>query len=236
MKKFSVLVIEDDDSDFLHFKQLLEGYGKEEQIEFTIARRKNGASFKAEKNTGFDLAFFDIDLKDSNGIDLSKTLREEDKDVGIIFLTNLAQFAIKGYEVDALDFLVKPLSYFDFRLKMRKALSRIKNRDEEIIISNQNNFMAIKTSTIKYIEVRHHDIFFHTTTGIIKSYGSLKELESKLDHNLFVRCNNCFLVNLDYVTGVDGYDAIIGDERLLISHPKKKEFLRAVNDHYNGTL
>lgn len=236
MRTLSLLIVEDEDSDFDHFTDLLNGYSEDAELSFEVERKKSGAEFKGTEHKDFDLAFFDIDLKDANGIDLAKSLREKDKNVGIVFITNLAQFAIKGYEVNALDFLVKPIAYYDFYLKMNKIVSSVKERGVEIIISNQNNFIKINSDEIMYAEIRHHEVYYHTTGGIIKTYGTLKELESKLNPSVFVRCNNCFLVNLNYVTGIEGYDAIIGDERILISHPKKKEFMKAVNDHYNGVL
>lgn len=236
MTTYKFLIIEDDDSDFSRLKQLLDDYASDNHIDFKIFRCNSGEEFNNNLEIGYDLAFFDIDLKDCNGIDLSKKLRSIDKNVGIVFITNLAQFAIKGYEVDALDFIVKPVAYYDFYLKMQKILSRVKKKGVELIISNQNDFIKINSDDLMYVEIRHHSISYHLKDKVIQSYGTLKELEEKLDRSLFVRCNSCFLVNLDYVTGIDGYEAIVGNERLQISHPKKKDFLRAVNDHYNGTL
>lgn len=235
MRNIKILVIEDDDSDFERLSQLLDAYSKDYGISFDIKRFSSGNSL-LENIPSADLAFFDIDLKDSNGIDLSKVIRMKDPGIGIVFITNLAQFAIKGYEVDALDFIVKPVAYYDFRLKMQKIMSRVKKKGMDIVISTKTDFMKINTDDILYVEVRHHDISYHTKNGTIKTYGSLKDLEAKLDSSQFVRCNSCYLVNLNYVTGIEGYEAIVGEERLLISHPRKKEFLRAVNDHYNGTL
>lgn len=231
-----VIVVEDDDSDFDRLHELMEEYSKDYSILFDIKRFSSGKDLLEEKEIIADLAFFDINLKDSNGIELSKNLRTRDKNIGIVFITNLAQFAIKGYEVDALDFIVKPVAYYDFRLKMQKIISRIKNKGMDIIISNKNDFFKINSNDLMYVEVRHHDVSYHTKDKIIKTYGSLKDIEDKVDRKQFVRCNSCYLVNLDYVTGIDGYEAIIGEERLLISHPKKKEFMRAVNNHYNGSL
>lgn len=161
MTTYKFLIIEDDDSDFSRLKQLLDDYASDNHIDFKIFRCNSGEKFNDNLEIGYDLAFFDIDLKDSNGIDLSKKLRSIDKNVGIVFITNLAQFAIKGYEVDALDFIVKPVAYYDFYLKMQKILSRVKKKGVELIISNQNDFIKINSDDLMYVEIRHHSISYH---------------------------------------------------------------------------
>lgn len=161
MTTYKFLIVEDDDSDFSRLKQLLDDYASDNHIDFKILRCNSGEEFNNNLEIGYDLAFFDIDLKDSNGIDLSKKLRSIDKNVGIVFITNLAQFAIKGYEVDALDFIVKPVAYYDFYLKMQKILSRVKKKGVELIISNQNDFIKINSDDLMYVEIRHHSISYH---------------------------------------------------------------------------
>lgn len=234
-----VLIVEDDDLDFNRIDDFLSRFSKDEKTEFEITRVSSGLEFsKLDLKPGqFDLTFFDVDLKDANGIELSKKLRDVDQKVTIIFVTNLAQFAIRGYEVEALDYVVKPVEYFDFLLKIKKALTRIeKNVRETYIINSQKGVIKVAQSEIIYVEIMHHKLIFHTTHGDYIDYGSLKEIESKLNSNVFKRCNSCYLVNLNYVKGIDGYNLNIGGEILQISHPKKKEFMREVNKFYNEVI
>lgn len=232
-----VLVVEDDNLDFERLKGFLDTYSKENNIEFSLERFSSGKDFLNNLSRGYDIAFLDIDLKDSNGIHLAKALRKIDQNVGIIFVTNLAQFAINGYEVDALDFVVKPISYFDFSFKIKKAVDNALKQSKKTFISflSEGKIIKLNASDIKYVEVMHHNLVFHTNNGDYSSYGSLKDLEEKLPM-YFKRCNNCFLVNLEHVTAIQGYSVFLGDIELQISHPKKKEFLKYVNDFFNGNF
>ena len=232
-----VLVVEDDNLDFERLKGFLDTYSKENKIEFSLERFSSGKEFLNNLSKDFDIVFLDIDLKDSNGIDLAKALRKVDQEVGIIFVTNLAQFAINGYEVDALDFVVKPISYYDFSFKIKKAVDNALKQSKKTFISllSEGKMVKLDSSDINYIEVMHHSLVFHTLNGDYSSYGTLKDLESKLPNN-FKRCNNCFLVNLEHVTAIQGYSVFLGEIELQISHPKKKEFLKYVNDYFNGNF
>ena len=87
-----------------------------------------------EKYAGdFDVLFFDVDMPGTDGLDTARRLRRMDSEVSIIFVTNMAQYAICGYEVEALDYLLKPLSYYDFALKFQKALRRITRRSSHTL-------------------------------------------------------------------------------------------------------
>ncbi len=189
----------------------------------------------------YSLLCLDIELDDSdiceNGIELAKKIRKLDSDVMIIFITNLAQLAIKGYEVRAFDFIVKPVNYGDFAMKMRGALGYcIGNRAVSIKVPTENGFVMVSSDELFYIEVEGHYIYYNTKKGVYRQKGSLKEVEEKLGELSFKRCNNCYLVNLKYVDGVDKDDAIVAGNRLKISRPKKKEFLQAIAEYMGGKM
>jgi len=235
--RIKTLIVEDDSEDLVYLEEMLEHYGKDTDSTFVISFCRNMKDFLLQKENNFDLAFFDIDLTDSNGIDLAKELRNQDKNVLIVFMTNLAQFAINGYEVDAVDYVVKPVSYYDFYLKMGKVMKRIASRGDQLIkIKNNTGFTSIRCSEISYVEINHHTLFYHTNVGIINSYGTLKDFEKKINSNVFVRCNNCYLINLNYVKTIHGNFVMVGNDELLISRPRKKIFVKAVNQFYNGSI
>ncbi len=186
--------------------------------------------------TLFDLVCLDIDIQDQNGITIAKKLRARDTKVFIVFVTNLAQMAIKGYEVHAFDFIVKPVDYFSFKLKMQVALGIIKNKQSKnICIKNSECIKKIYTNNLYYIEVINHYTYFHTFDGIYKNKCSLKEIEKELKGLSFEKCNNCYLVNLKYVDSITNNAVNICGTWLKISRSKKKDFLQAIN-HYLGGL
>ena len=81
----------------------------------------------------FDLVFLDIELPLLNGIETARRLRELDSVVALVFITNMEQYAVNGYEVDALDFVVKPINYYRFSSMMRKALRIIARKEEKAL-------------------------------------------------------------------------------------------------------
>ena len=145
----------------------------------------------------------------------------------MIFVTNMAQYAVKGYEVAALDFIVKPVSYYDFALKMERVrkINESKN-DVEILCSDRSRTSRITSKDICYIEVKGHYLEYHTAEEVLRSYGKISELEEKLKVCDFMRCNNCYLVNPRYIKEISGYKLIMKNgEELLVSHGRKKQFM-----------
>lgn len=147
----------------------------------------------------------------------------------------MVQYALKGYEVNALDYIVKPLHYESFALKMRRAVQQALFRtDQQYVINVRNGLVKVSRNQIRYVEVRGHQITYHLENSTIETYGTMKEVTTRLQDRSFALCNSCYYVNLYYVTAVDGYLLRLGGTELQISHPKKKEFLKALNDYVGG--
>lgn len=233
MIKIAVVDDEKEERECLH--QYCDQFQNERKKRLEIREYTSGDLFLEEFDGSTDLIFLDIDMEGTNGIDTARRIREKDKDVLIMFVTNLAQMAIKGYEVRALDFIIKPVNYYSFAMKMQNALDIIETRKvKNIVITTAGGMQIISTEQLLYVEVEGHYLHYHTTEGIYQQKISLKELEESLAGLSFKRCNNCYLVNLKYVNGVEKEDVIIRGERLKISRPRKKEFLQALANYMGG--
>lgn len=231
----NIAIIEDDVNASSLLQNYLEKFGKENNETFNVHVFGSAILFLSNYKSNFDIVFMDIELPLLNGMDAAKKLREIDKTVTLIFVTNMAQFAAKGYEVDALDFIVKPISYFNFVMKLQRAIEHIEvNSDFKIMISTNDGIVCVSSSKLKYVEVMSHKVIYHTIEKDYFSYGTLKKSEPILLKNNFVRCKSCYLVNLRYVTSIKGFSVFLGEEELQISHQKRKEFIKALNDYYGG--
>ena len=225
-------IVDDDGVVAEELASYLERYARESGTEFEADRFSNPVNFLTAYSSRYDVVFLDIDMPDMNGMDAAKQLRKLDPSVILIFLTNLAQYAVNGYEVNALDFVIKPISYYVLVLKLERALDRLSSeRGTEVAISMDDVVIKIRAVDLKYVEVQGHNLVFHTVSGDYKSYGSLKKTEERLASADFVRCNACYLVNLKYVTSIRGSTAYIGKTELTISHAKRKDFVRRVNNY-----
>lgn len=225
-------IVEDEREIFEQEKAFFELFETEnEGVKFEIEYFRNASEFFSKYDFSFDAVFFDIDLDGENGMKAAKALRARDKKIIILFITNLAQYALKGYEVDTFDFLVKPVTYNVFRLKIKRLTDRIKartNDDDELRLKVDNSFYRIKFNEIRYVEVSGHKIIYHTTNGDITAYGSMKKVESDLIRASFIKCNQCYLVNPAFIVSVEGYVLTVGTEKLQISRPKRKEVMNAM--------
>lgn len=175
----------------------------------------------------------DIDMPGRNGIEASRALRERNQSIVLLFVTNLAQYAIAGYEVDALDYILKPINYFSFKLKIQKALETVRRVQGTLLtIASDHGQQLVRDSEIFYIEVQGHNLIYHTLHGDLTATGTLKQIEAQLKPSGFYRCNYCYLVNLRHVGFLDGSEVTVGQYKLQISRNRRKEFLQQLTQFY----
>lgn len=147
----------------------------------------------------------------------------------------MPQYAPSGYDVDAIDYCIKPISYRSLSVKLDKALRILKSRDGvPVRIRVRDGLKVVSSADIHYIEVMGHDLMFHTEKEVITAYGGLREREEELKERGFARCNASVLVNLRYVNGLYGDEVSVGSERIRIGRSRKKEFMASLNKYLGG--
>lgn len=233
---YKIAIVEDDNQDKENLVQYLGDYSKgSKNITFTISCFSDAITFIEKYEPTYDIIFMDIELPKLNGMDATKKIREIDQNVCIIFVTNMAKYAVKGYEVSAFDFVVKPVSYYNFSMKLSRAINSLKlKKSYNMVITSKDNKICINTSHLLFVEVMKHSLVYHTLEGDFESYGTLKKVEETLNDKVFVRCNNCYLVNLQYVDSIEGNYAYLKKYKLLISYPRKAIFKKTLADYLCG--
>ena len=112
-----------------------------------------------------------------DGMSAAEEIRKIDTEVVIIFITNMAQYAIRGYAVDALDYVLKPVSYFAFSQRLNRAISRMKKRETKMIMVNiKGGTVRINIANIYYIESQGHTLILHTILGDYETTGVMKDV------------------------------------------------------------
>lgn len=229
----NIAIVEDEEKE----QELLMNFFKriENEKGFTLSLRtyRSGEEFLFEFSCDkVDIVLMDIDLGKGklNGLEVSKKLREIDADTILIFITNLAQYAIDGYTVKATDYIIKPFSYYDFALKMESIINhRLSDKTEKIIVKSDGKQIVIPIRQIYYIEVINHTLIYYTARGEFSANGSLGEVYKGLGPCHFSLCNSCYLVNLRYVESICGFTVTVNGKELSISRPRKKQFLSDLN-------
>ena len=197
----------------------------------------DGSQLVEPYRPGFDIIFLDIEMPTLGGMPTAERIRMLDPDVILIFVTNMAQYAIRGYEVDAMDFVLKPVSYYQFSTKLERALQRIRRRrGGQIALQVGVGVQLLDTDDILYLETRERLLHYHTADNTWSVRGSLLKAEKELAPYHFARCNQCYLVNLRHVRGVQDDIVQVGEERLEISRRQRTSFLAAVAAYVGGVL
>lgn len=230
-----VIIVDDNKEARDSLKECLLFYAEKYSYDFSIREFSDGETFLVQYEPGSDIVFLDIEMPGMNGMDAAKQIRRIDSQVVIVFVTNIIQYAINGYEVDALDYIVKPVDKYAFVMKMQRIVAHaLQNRDDLIPITCSGRTMMIKTSSIMYIEASGHYTIYHTTKDDYPEYITIKGAANKLNKNQFTWISRSFYVNMKYIDAVSGDNVIIGKNKVLISRLQKKEFLEKFTDFISG--
>ena len=187
------------------------------------------------------LMFVDINMPDLSGMDFVKSLNNPPK---VIFTTAYSEYALEGFRVDAIDYLLKPISYGEFLKSAEKARERIQPKDiENIQIESNEKFLFIKSeykilrivlSDIKYIEGMREYVRIHLINEKpVMALMSMKKMEEFLPKNSFMRVHRSFIVNLDKITTVER-NRIVFDKNVYIpvSEQYKLKFQKYLDDNF----
>lgn len=228
----TVAIVEDSKESADILNSYLSRFEKEEQHSFSVTHYPDALSF-LDGYSGYDLVFMDIEMPYLNGMEGALRFREKDSSAVLIFVTNLANYAVRGYEADALDFIVKPVRYADFRFKLLRAIHVIEGKkDKEITIVLKDGLKRFYVSDLLWVEVNGHQLTYVLTNREIKARGTILEAENLLKGYGFLRPHNAYLVNARYIYEIVGNEVLIREHRIPISRPKKKQFLQELAKLY----
>ena len=161
-----IAVVEYSMTDWTILSEHRERYKKTTPERFSLSRFPNGIGFISDYKADFDIILMDIDMPHLNGLDTARRLRQVGENVAQIFITNLTQYAINGYEVRAMDFMVKPVEYGELEYKLNRALPHCRKRGNDILtLESAGVARKVPLRTIYYVEVYNHSLIYHTTAG-----------------------------------------------------------------------
>jgi DNA-binding LytR/AlgR family response regulator len=226
----NIAIAEDDLYQQKVIKEHLERYSTENAQQVACQFFSDGFQLLENYTTGkFDILLLDIQMQHIDGMKAAQEIRMIDEAVIIIFITNLAHYAIQGYSVRAFDFIIKPIDHELFTRKIDNAVKVIKrNQQDKISFKVQSGRIGLDRTAIMYFEIFARKIIIHTDTGSYQINDTLKNIEQILDDVRFFRCHAGFLVNIPHVKFVGKSSAMVGNAEIPISKHRRKEFLDAI--------
>lgn len=228
--RISAAIVEDDHFAVDELKKYLIRFGEQIGISFSISHFADGTSFLQNYQPRYDVIFMDIKMPGIDGMSAAEQLRKTDSETILIFVTSMVQYAVQGYDVNAFDFIVKPLNYTAFEMKMKRVFRALKLKQGTELVLNLGGGTTrkISSSSIFYIEVMNHDLTYHTDQGVFTVRGKLSSVTQQLPAASFFRSKSSYLINLRYVIQVTAEEVCVAGDWLRVSRTKRKELVTAV--------
>ena len=213
-------------------------YTRQYGTEFSVTEFADGVDILENYRPVYDIVFLDVEMKHLDGMETARRIRALDADVVLIFITNMAQYAIEGYEVGALDFVLKPIDYYGFSFRLARALGRVQKKQGnlEFAINTPGGIKKLNSNDIYYIEIENRFLVYHTAEGDFSQRGTLQSAEEMFQNYHFVKCNHWYLVNLKYVTEIEENIVHVAGSRLEISRRNRAHFLKEVTEYIGGGM
>lgn len=199
-----IVICEDVEIERNLLNTVLRQYFHEINEEVRILEYESGEAFVADVEEGYtdmELLFLDIYMKELNGMETARRIRELECKVPIVFLTSSRDFAVESYEVHASGYLLKPFE----EEKLKDLLNRILHIEmkRRIAVKQRRQYRYIYLDEICYIDSYKHSLVLHLSDGTeIATSGKLVEMEERIHDKRFLRCHQSYLVNMDYIADI----------------------------------
>lgn len=230
-----IAVVEDDAAYVEIIQDYVKRFMSENSLSIKLDIYRDGRQIVFSYEPVYDIILMDVEMPGMDGIASAGKIREQDKNVIIIFITNMAQYAIEGYKVRARSYILKPVNYYSFAFELKEAVMTLEKKTEDcILIPGEDGLVKLMTGEIYFLESQKHNIVLYTKKGDMTIRETMRNMEKKLKNSCFERCNVSYLVNLAYVSAISGDMAQVGSYRIPISRQKRKPFIQALSAYIGG--
>ncbi len=233
-----IAVVEDSEEDANVLLNHVAQYREETKEDVVCSVFHNGLDFLDDYRPVYDIIFMDIEMPHLDGMKTAKKLRALDPYVGLVFITNMAQYAIKGYEVDALDFIVKPVEYFSFVDKIRHIFKRLEKKGGKdthyVLRLGPDSFRVLPFDDIYYILKDRNYIVYTTREGEFRARGTMKTIEPELEGTSIVKFANGSMVNLRYVQKKVRNSIFVNGAEFTVTRQCAKTFTKQFMEYLRG--
>ena len=230
------IAIVDDDAEYRsQLTAYANRYAEENGEALDMAVAADGMNFVSDYRADCDVLFLDVEMPLLDGISTAREIRKVDPCVQIIFLTNYSQYAINGYEVNAIDYVIKPITYFVFQQKLKKALAfSHRSMEQELVLRSERGVVRLLPRQIVWAESQKNYTVYHTVDGDYSERATMRSTMQRLGQMGFAACTAGCMVNLRHVRKVVDGDVYLQSSVLPLARAKKKEFMERYIDYLSG--
>lgn len=236
---YRALIVEDDPQAAETLRAHLERYAAERGTSFSVEILPSALEF-LEGTRPADVVFMDIGLPGVSGMEAAEVMRQTDELTPLIFVTDLAQYAVRGYQVDALDFMVKPVTYEDFALRMGRAMRVMdRNAGGTVSVATDEGLRVVAEKDVVYVEIFRHDLYWHVTGSAqpLHARGTLTRVAEELGAERFCRVSASHLINMGQLALIRPGSIVMSDgTEIVISRRRRREVLETLTRYVGGSL
>ena len=230
-----IAIVEDDRATRAQLVSYIERYFGRNQRSCRIDEFSDGLDILDDYKASYDLILLDIQMEHIDGLKTAQEIRNADENVFLVFITNLANYAIRGYSVNALDFVLKPVNYLMLEPILQRVEKLLARRASKYVtFPTEQGLVRLSVDQVFFVESDGHMVLIHTDRQNYRMRETMKEMERQLAPLGFYRCNNCYLVNMSRLEKVDKMTVGIAGQELSISRPRYRGFMDALADFIGG--
>lgn len=223
---YRLAICDDEQADVVYLQSLLEKWAESTRATLKIERYSSAEAFlfQYEEDKAFDLLLLDIEMGEMSGVELARKIRQENRAVQIIFITGYMEYIAEGYDVEALHYLLKPVTAEKLFAVLDRAAERLKSKEKELCLALPGTVVRIPFHEIRYLEVQRNYVTVHGAEAYTVK-KTLNELEGELDER-FCRTGRSYIVNLLFVKKITKTQVVLKDGKEI---PLSRNFYEKMN-------